>query len=76
MLYYDRIDVTKGIDLAKGNNTKECMICQYWFFNHEFNFQDYLCNGCPDLSMLSVNINDIAIITVKNIYYLCIIHNI
>ena len=52
------------------------MICHYWFFNHGFNFQDYVGNGCHDLTMLSVNISDIAIITVKNVDYRCIIHNI
>ena len=26
MLYYDRIDITEGIDLAKNNNSKECML--------------------------------------------------
>ena len=41
-----------------------------------FNFQDYVCNGCHDLTMLSVNISDIAIITVKIVDYHCIIHNI
>ena len=52
------------------------MICHYFFFNHGFKFQDYACNGYHDLTMLSVNINDIAIITVKNVDYCCIIHNI
>ena len=52
------------------------MICHYWFFNDEFEFQDSVCNDCHDLTMLSVNINDIAIITVKNVDYCCIIHNI
>ena len=28
------------------------------FFNHWFNFQDYVCNGCQNLTMLSVNISD------------------
>ena len=28
------------------------------------------------LAILSVNISDIAIITIKNVYYHCIIHNI
>ena len=32
MLYYDRIDTSEGIDLAKRNNSKECMICHYGFF--------------------------------------------
>ena len=31
MLCDDRIDISEGIDLAKSNNSKECMICQYWF---------------------------------------------
>ena len=43
MLYYDRIDITEGTDLAKSNNSKEFMIRHYWFFNHGFNFQDYHC---------------------------------
>ena len=45
-------------------------------FNHRFKFQDYVHNGCHDLLMLSVNISDITIITVKNVDYHCIIHNI
>ena len=76
MLHYDRIDISEGIDLAKSNNSKECMICHYYFFNYGFNFQDYVCNGCHDLTMLSVSISDIAIITFKNVDYRCIIHNI
>ena len=76
MLYYDRVDINKGIDLAKSNNSKECMICHYWFFNYEFSFKDYVCNGCHDLTILSVNINDVPIITVKDVDYRCIIHNI
>ena len=76
MLCYDRIDISEGIDLAKSNDSKKCMICHCWFFNHGLKFQDSVCNGCHDLTMLSVNICDIAIITVKNIDYRCIIHNI
>ena len=37
------------------------------FFNHGFKFQDSECNGCHDLTVLSVNISDNANITVKNI---------
>ena len=76
MLFYDRIDISEGIDLAKSNNSKEYMICLYWFFNHGFKFQDYVFNGCHDLTMFSVTISDIAIITVKNLDYRCIIYNI
>ena len=62
MLYYD---ISEGIDATKSNKSRECMICHYFFFNHGFKFQDYVCNGCHDLTMLSVNISGIAIITVK-----------
>ena len=61
MLYYDRIDISEGIDLAKSNKSKECMICHYWFFNHGFKFQDFVCNAWHDLTMLCLNISDIAI---------------
>ena len=73
MLYYDRIDICEGIDLAKSKNSKKCMICHYWFFNHGFKFKDSACNACH---ILSVNLNDIAIVTIKNVDYHCIIHNI
>ena len=50
-----------------------------WFsiliFNHGFKFQDHVSNVCYDLSMLCLNISNIAIITVKNVDYCCIIHN-
>ena len=67
MLYYDKINISEGTDLIESNNSKECMISHYWFSNHAFNFQHYVCNGCHDLSKLSVNIIDVAIIAVKNI---------
>ena len=74
MLYYDRIDISEGIDPAKSNDNKECMICHYWFFNHEFKFQDYVCNGCHNLTMLCLNISDIAIITIKGVDQHCIVY--
>ena len=76
MLHYDRIKIGEGIDLATSNKSKECIICHYCFFNHGFKFQDYLCDGCHDLTMLCLNISNITIITVKNIDYHCIVHNI
>ena len=52
------------------------MICHYWVFNHRFKFHNSICNGCHDLTMLSVNIREIEIIAVKNVDYHCIIHDI
>ena len=45
-------------------------------FNHGLKFQDSVCNGCHDLTILFLNISDIAIINIKNIDYHCIIRNI
>ena len=32
MLYYDRIDVSEGIDINKTRKSKECDIFHYWYF--------------------------------------------
>ena len=76
MLRYGRIDIREGVYLTKSNKSKECMVSQYWYFNDGFNFQDSICNSCRDLATLSVNVSDNNIITVKNVGYCCIIHNI
>ena len=76
MLHDDRIDISEAIDLAKSNNSKECMICHYWFFNNGFEIQDSVCKGYHDLTMLSVNVSDIAITPVKDVDYRCIIQDI
>ena len=51
-----------------------CLVTIVFFYG--FKFQDSFCNGCQCLAMLSVNISDIAIITIKGIDYCCIIHGI
>ena len=77
MVCDDKVNISERIDLAKSNNSKECMICHYWFFNHEFNFQDKVCHGLSWFdTILSVNICDIVITTVKRVDYGYIIHNI
>ena len=77
MLYYDRTDISERTDLDKSNNSKECTVCHCWFFNQGFRFQDYVCNARHNLTMLCLNISDIiTIITVENVDYHCIIHNI
>ena len=48
MLYYDRIDISEGIDPTKSNKSREWMTCHYFFFNHGFKFQDYVCSGCHE----------------------------
>ena len=46
MLYYDKIDASKGIDVNKTSALKESDIFQYWyFFDKEFKFQPNVCMG-------------------------------
>ena len=65
MVYYDRIDISKGIDPTKSNQSKEYMICHYWLVNHGFKFQDSVCNGCHNLTMFCLNTSDITIRLLK-----------
>ena len=44
-------------------------------FNYGFKFQDSVCNGSHDLTMLCLDISDIAIIAVKAVDYCSIIHD-
>ena len=47
MLNFNRIDVSEGIDVNKRSASKECNICQYWYFpNYSFKFQPNVCNRC------------------------------
>ena len=66
----------ESITNNKSNNSKECIVCHYWFFNDGFKLQDYACNSCHDLVMMCVNISDIANIMVKGVEYCCIFHGI
>ena len=70
------IDLSEGIYLPKRNSSKECIDCNYWFFNHGLKYQNSICNGCHDLTMLCLNISNIAIVTTKAVDYLGITYDI
>ena len=77
MLYFDKIDVSEGIDINKTSVSKECDNCHYWYFlNFSFKFQPNVCNRCHDLLMISMNLSDIAILNIKGSDYCCIISGI
>ena len=74
VLYFDRIDVSEGIDVNKASASKECDICHYWYFlNYSFKFQPNVCNRCHDLLMMSMNLGNIAIWDIKGSVYCYII---
>ena len=74
MLYFDRNDVSDGIHVNKTIALKKCDISLYWYFlNYSFKFQPNVCNRCRDLLMMSMNLRDIAILSIKHSNYRCII---
>ena len=74
MLYFDRIDVSEGIDINETSESKECNICHYCFFlDKGFKFQPNVCDGYHDLLMMSMNLSDIGILNIKDSYYRFII---
>ena len=67
MLYFDRIDVSEGIDINKTSASKEYDIFQYWYFlDKGFKFQPHFCNGCHDVLMMSMNLSNTAILTINS----------
>ena len=63
MLEYDRIDILERIDVNKTNKSKECMLCDYWYFlNKNFSYGPYLCDGCYYIMQKSNDFKNIAIV--------------
>ena len=70
MLEYDRIDLSEGIDVNKTSNSRERSFCHYYYFlDINFNYQKYLCDGCHDMSMKTISINNLAIVYSKRNTY-------
>ena len=66
MLQYDRIYVSEGIDINKTSESKEFMLCNYWYFKYVgYKFQPYVCNGCHAVWMMAYELRNIAILNAK-----------
>ena len=71
MLEYDRIDISEGIDINKTNESKECMLCYYWYFlSKNFSYGPYLCDGCFNIMQKSIDSKNIAVARVKKSLYI------
>ena len=74
MLHFDRIDVSEGIDVNNTIASKECIICHYqYFLDNGFKFQPDVCNGCHDVLIMSINLNNISILNICRVDCACII---
>ena len=75
MLEYDRIDISEGIDINKCEVTsRKCSLCKfYYFLDKKFKYGPYLCDGCYDMSMKAVTMQNLTIINHNGNYYRVII---
>ena len=48
----------------------------WYFLNKGLKFQPNVCDRCHDLLMMSMHLNDIAILNIKSVDYHCIISGI
>ena len=64
MLCHNRIDDSETIDVNKISKSKECDIWHHWYFlDKGFRFHLADSNGCHDVLMICLNLNDIPILT-------------
>ena len=72
MLEYDRIDISEGIDINKCKKiSRECSLCKfYYFLNKNFNYGPYLCNGCYDMSLKAISMQNLTIMNHNGNHYL------
>ena len=76
MLQYERIYISEVIDFDKSDKSKECMICHYWYFKDiGCKYEQYVCNGCHDLSMIVYDLKNLMILNIKGVDYRCYVLN-
>ena len=74
MLWYQKIDVSEGIDINKTSASKECELCHYWFFKDVgFKFEEHVCNGCHHLLTMAHSLKNIAILSAKETTFRCLL---
>ena len=74
MLQYQKIDVSKGIDVNKTSASKECELCHCWFFKDVgFKFEKHVCNGCHNLLTMAYSLKNIAILSAKGATFRCVL---
>ena len=62
MLEYDHIDDSEGIDSTKNKLvSRECWMCHFWYFIDK-NYEKHLCNGCHEMSVKAVSIQNLAVV--------------
>ena len=74
MLWYQKIDVSKGIYINKTSASKECELCHYWYFKDiGFKFEEHVCNKCHNLLTIAYSLKNIAMLNSKGTTFRCIL---
>ena len=64
------LKILKELIYKKTNVSKGLVICHYQhFLARGFKFQPYVCKGCHDILVMSINFSDIAILKINRTYY-------
>ena len=54
-----------------------CIVSHYWCFRDKsFKFQPDVWNRCHDVLMISINLDDIAILNIRGVDYRCVVNGI
>ena len=73
MLYYNRIDVSEGIDTGKTSTSRGCDNSNdshsWYFLDKDFKFQPDVCNSCHDVLMMSMNLSNTAVLNIHRVDY-------
>ena len=75
---YEKITNDEGIDHSRNISTSRfCDVCKFWFFvDRNFNYEDYACNGCHNILMMTYSIGNIVILPVNDVSFCCILQGI
>ena len=73
-MQYNKVNVSEGIDVNETSASKECELCNYWFFKDVgFKFEEHVCNKCHDLLTMAHSLKNIAILSAKGATFRCIL---
>ena len=75
-LQYEKINVSEGIDINKSNKSKESMICHYCNLKKlVINLNHIFVIKCNDISMMTYELENIAILIVEWVGYRYVLSN-
>ena len=72
-IFYNRIDLGGGTNVTDGNNSKECVLYHYWYFNHGFKFRNSVFHSRHDFEMWCLNLSSIVSITDFSLLFLLLL---